>query len=207
MRLRVHRIAFSTNVERVALALAHKGVAVTWVEVGPADRSAVIALSGQELVPVLETPDAVISDSTTILRWLELQAPDPPLWPADPAARATTDIAIAWFDQVWKRAPNAIDDELLRPHPDPGAVAQWSAEIQATLPWFEALLDGRDFLLGDGLGALDVVAFPFLKYGVVVPDAGDTEPFHWILSEHLPVAGRLPRLEAWIARIDALPRA
>ncbi len=207
MNLRVHRIAYSTNVERVALALAHKGLTPSWVEVDPGDRGAVIALSGQDLVPVLETPDAVISDSTAILRWLEDQVPDPPLWPADPAARASTDIAIAWFDDGWKRAPNAIDDELLRPEPDADAIARWSQEIQATLPWFEALLGGRDFLLGDALGALDVVAFPFLKYGVIVPDAGDTEPFHWILSEHLPVVGRLPRLEAWIARVDAFPRA
>ena len=37
--IRVHRIAFSTNVERVALAAAHKGVSVEWVDVDPADRS------------------------------------------------------------------------------------------------------------------------------------------------------------------------
>ena len=30
--LRVHRIPFSTNVERVALAAGHKGVPVTWVD-------------------------------------------------------------------------------------------------------------------------------------------------------------------------------
>ncbi len=158
--LRVHRIAFSTNVERVALALAHKQVAVTWVEVDPADRRPLIALSGQELVPVLETPDAVVIDSTVILRWLEQQVPDPPLWPADPQARAVTNIAIAWFNEVWKRAPNAIDEELSRPHPDADAIAGWSREIQDTLPWFETLLDGRDFLLGDTLGAMDVVSFP-----------------------------------------------
>lgn len=191
----------------MALALAHKGVDVTWVEVDPGDRAPLRALSGQDLVPVLETPDAVICDSTVILRWLEQEAPEPALWPAGAAERAVTDIAIAWFNDVWKRAPNAIDEELSRPHPDPARVAAWSAEMQETLPWFEALLAGRDFLLGDALGAFDVVCFPFLKYRTVEPDAGDVEPFHWILHEHLREGGPFPRLEAWIARIDALPRA
>ena len=79
--------------------------------------------------------------------------------------------------------------------------------MAATLPWFEALLDDRGFLLGDRLGALDVVAFPFLKFGVIAPEPGDVELFHAILHQHLPIAWRLPRLQAWIARIDELPRA
>jgi glutathione S-transferase len=177
------------------------------VEVDPDDRAALRALSGQDLVPVLETPDAVIVDSTVILRWLEQEVQGPPLWPADPAERAVTDVAIAWFNEVWKRAPNAIDEELSRPHPDVSVVAACSADIQETLPWFEALLGDREFLLGDALGAFDVVCFPFLKYRTVQPDAGDVEPFHWILHEHLREAGALPRLDAWARRIDALPRA
>ena len=85
MELRVHRIAFSTNVERVALALAHKGLTATWVDVNATDRSPLVALSGQGLVPVLEAGDEVMTDSTAILRWLDALYPEPPLWPADPA--------------------------------------------------------------------------------------------------------------------------
>ena len=53
--VRVLRIPFSTNVERVALGLGHKGLEVEWVEVDPADRTPVRELSGQDLVPVLDT--------------------------------------------------------------------------------------------------------------------------------------------------------
>ena len=143
---------------------------------------------------MLETPDAVVSDSTAILRWLEHAGARAAAVAGGARRRGpTTDIAIDWFNEVWKRAPNAIDDELLRPHPDADRDRRaGSREIQATLPWFEALLDGRDFLLGDTLGAFDVVRFPFLKYGVVVPDAGDAEPFHWILHEHLRERRRAP---------------
>jgi glutathione S-transferase len=45
--LTVYRIPFSTNVERVALAAGHKGLAIAWVDVDPDDRSPVVAVSGQ----------------------------------------------------------------------------------------------------------------------------------------------------------------
>ena len=206
--LRVWRIAYSTNVERVALALAHKGLTASWIDVDPADRAEVVALSGQELVPVLQAPDGtIVTDSTAILEWLEEHAPGRPLYPADPARRAETRMAIDWFNRVWKVPPNAIDDELLAARPDAGRIAALHAELRGWLPWFEDLLTGRDFLLGEALGALDVVAFPFLKYGTVVPEPGDEEAFHHILHEHLALDGGFPRLAAWIARMDALPRA
>ena len=87
--MRVYRIPYSTNVERVALALAHKSIPVDWVDVDPDDRSAVVALSGQDLVPVLETDHGeVVADSMRIVSWLEKRRPDPPLWPASLGRRA-----------------------------------------------------------------------------------------------------------------------
>ena len=68
--MRLYRIPFSTNVERVALALAHKGLEAEPVDVDPADRSPIVAASGQSLVPVLEDEGRVVSDSTHILEYL-----------------------------------------------------------------------------------------------------------------------------------------
>ena len=50
------------------------------------------------------------------------------------------------------------------PCPIPTRIAALAAEMAGRLGWFEALLAGRDFLLGDELSAADVAAFPFLKY-------------------------------------------
>jgi glutathione S-transferase len=201
MRLRVHRIPFSTNVERVALAAAHKGVDVDWIDHDAADRSSIVALSGQAFVPVLELDGRVITDSPVILRELERLAPDPPLWPAEPARRAEADVFVDWFNRVWKVAPNRMAEE-------PGAPEQaaWAAELRGSLDRFEALLDGREFLLGDALGIADVVAFPFLKYAASI-EPGDPDRFHHILAEHLALGGGFARLRGWIARCDALPRA
>jgi glutathione S-transferase len=205
--MRILRIPFSTNVERVALALAHKGVAAEWVDVDPADRSAVRELSGQDLVPVLQTDqNEVIADSMRIVAWLEARRPDPPLWPADPARRAEVDLFVEWFNRVWKAPPNAIEAELRRPQPDQARIDAWDEEMREWLHWFEALLENRDHLMGDAFGAADIAAFPFLKYGVL-RDPDDDEPFHRILMERLPIEGAFPRVEAWIRRVDARPRA
>ena len=199
--IRVWRIPFSTNVERVALALGHKGLAVEWVDVDPANRSPVREVSGQDLVPVLEDDGRILHDSPAILEYLETRYPDPPLYPRDEARRAEATLVIDWFNRVWKRPPNLLAD---RPG-DPRA-PEWVEELERSRDLFEALLAGRAYLLGDEFSALDAIAFPFLKYGLIF-DPADDEPFHRVLIDHLELGGRYPRLEEWIRRVDARPRA
>jgi glutathione S-transferase len=204
--LRLYRFPFSTNVERVALALAHKGIEAESVWVDPSDRSEVVRVSGQELVPVLVDGDRVVADSTAILEHLEERFPERPLYPAEPARRAELRLFVDWFNQVWKRPPNQIVAEEARAEPDRGRIAELEAELAGSLPRFEDLLSGREFLFGDELSAADVAVFPFLKYALLWEE-GDRDRFHEVLRDALRLDGRFPRLEAWIRRIDALPRA
>jgi glutathione S-transferase len=203
--LRVYRIPFSTNVERVALALAHKGLEVEWEDVDPADRSPVERVSGQSLVPVLVDDGRVIADSTVIIRHLEQLQPEPPLFPRDEARRAELDVFLDWFNRVWKRPPNEIEAERGRPEPDRVRIEELGRELTGSLDLFEGMLAGRDYLFGE-FSAADCAAFPFLKYGLLYDEA-DTEDFHLILRGYLALDGRHPRLEAWIRRVDAHPRA
>ena len=203
--IRLFRAPFSTNCERVGLALAHKGVDVESVVIDYMDRSPVEAVSGQGLVPVIVDEDEVVADSARILRHLERRFPDPPLYPADPARLAELEIFISWFNEVWKRPPNEIEEELGRPRPDEGRVALLGASLLASLEFFEELLAGRDFLWGERLSAADCVAYPFLKYATR-RDPEDDELFHLVLERHQSVAGR-PRLAAWIERLAGFPVA
>ena len=202
---RLYRIPFSTNVERVALALGHKGLEAEWVDVEPGDRSEVERVSGQPLVPVLVEGDEVVVDSTEILRFLEARNPEPALWPAEEARRAELDVFLDWFNRVWKGPPNEIEAERAKPEPDTERIAQLEAELAGSRNLFERMLSGRDYLFGK-FSAADCAAFPFLKYGLIY-DETDDEEFHLILREHLELAGRYPRLDAWIRRVDAHPRA
>ena len=189
--IRLYRAPFSTNCERVLLALAEKGLEAEPVWIDYADRSPVIEASGQGLVPVLEEDGTVVADSLAILRHLEQRHPHPPLFPADDARRAELDVFLGWFDRVWKLAPNAIEA-------DPASAPGHAAEMSAHLDLFERLLDGRDFLLG-GFSAADCAAHPFVKYAAGREPADD-EAFHVILDDHQSVEGR-PRLAGWIDRI------
>ncbi|MHB8649397.1 MAG: glutathione S-transferase family protein [Gaiellaceae bacterium] len=203
--IRVYRIPFSTNVERVALAAGHKRIAIEWIDVPAGDRSAVEAVSGQPLVPVLVDGGVVLHDSSRIIEWLEARVPSPPLYPAEPARRAEVRLFVDWFDRLWKRPPNLIAAELGQPEPNEERIARWSGQMRDAVALFESLLHGRDYLFG-AFGAADVSAFPFLKYASFgLPDR-DEELFHQVLVEHMPLAADSP-LHAWAARVDAHPRS
>ncbi len=195
--MRLWQIPYSTNVERVALALAHKGLEAEPVVVDPDDRGPIRELTGQDFVPVLEHDGEVIWDSPRILAHLESAFPQAPLLPDDPARRQEILVFCDWFNRVWKLAPNRLVDGF-----EPAA----AAELRGSLERFSDLLDGRDYLFGSEMTLADVTAFPFLKYGWV-HDPDDDETFHQVLSEHLALDPKHDSLRIWVERMDELPRA
>jgi glutathione S-transferase len=191
--LRLYRAPWSTNVQRVTMALAHKGLGYDSVVISYDDRSPVQEVSGQPLVPVLVDGDEVVADSMAIVAWLERRVPEPPLYPADPARRAEMEMFIDWFNRVWKVEPNLIESG--------GDARALGATMRVRLGLFESLLNGREHLFGD-FSAADCCAYPFLKYAAGrEPD--DDERFHRILEEHQSLEGR-PNLAAWIDRVAAV---
>ncbi len=205
--MRLYRAPFSTNVERVALALAHKGLEVESVWIEYADRSPVERVSGQPLVPVLELDDgAVVFDSMQIVRVLEERFPSPPLYPADALGRARMISFIDWFDDRWKLAPNEIASEIEAEQPDTRRIDALAGQMAAALDRFETMLDGRTYLMGDVVSAADCAAYPFLKYAAW-RDPADDELLHRVLDGYQDLGDRHPRLAAWLKRIDARPQA
>jgi glutathione S-transferase len=208
--MKLYRANFSTNVERVALALAHKGIEVDSTYISYDDRSEVVAVSGQPLVPVVvdhrERVDNVVVDSMQIIGYIENHVPSPPLYPTDEARFAEMMIFIDWFNRVWKVPPNRITAELASEQPDHMLITKLAREMASYLDGFESLLTGRKFLLGSELSAADCCAFPFLKYAVKREPA-DNDPFHLVLDEYQQLTDDHFKLRSWIKRIDALPRA
>jgi len=203
--LRLYRIRHSTNVERVTLALAHKGVETESVWIDPDDRGEIVAVSGQPLVPVIVDRGRVVFDSTAILEYLEEKYPDPPLYPADEVERVLMRLFIDWFNRVWKRPPNEIEAELEKSAPDAARIEELGAQMAAWLGWFEVLLSDQDYLFGR-FSAADCAAFPFLKYALRrEPD--DDELFHRVLELYQPLGDGHANVAAWIRRVDAHPRA
>lgn len=205
--LRVHSIANSANVDRVSLAAGLKGLQIEYIEHPYTERDAVVAVSGQSLVPVVEYDGRVIADSPAILRWLDELAPEPRLWPDDdPALRARVDIFVEWFNGVWKGPPNALEALWREDRRDSDEARALAAQLAGWTPWFDDLLaHGGPYLFGERLTAADVVAWPFLRYASW--EVGSLPHlFEDVIQEVCGVRDH-PRLMAWIARMEALPRA
>jgi glutathione S-transferase len=205
--IRLYRAEWSTNCERVGLALAHKRLEAESVLISYEDRSPVEAVSGQGLVPVIEADGEVVADSTRIIRWLEEHRPEPPMFPTDQRARREAGEFIVWFNAEWKAVAGRLEGELELPRPDPEIVEHLAGVLQRHLGRFESMLaDGRDYFFTEGPGAADFIAYPFLKYAAL-RDPADDELFHVLLDEHQTLGPEHGALERWIERIGALPRA
>jgi glutathione S-transferase len=206
--MRVWRVPFSINVERVALALGAKDLTVEWIEVDRDDRSPVVAVSGQSRVPVIEDDNGfVVAGSTEILEHLETLYAEPRLYPDDPLG-AEVRLFVDWFERAWKPTAGGIEDELVdhAEAPSEERLAELKARLGRALDTFDGLLVGRDFLFGDRMSAADCVAFPFTKFAALGLPPGDEKLFHVIMVEYQPLSRRHSRLRDWIARVDALPR-
>jgi len=202
--IRIWRAPWSTNCERIALALAYKELEAESVLIDYSDRSAVEAVSGQGLVPVIDDGGEIVADSVAIMRHLDRRVPDPPLWPAGEPAAAQVDLFIEWFNEVWKLAPNQLEEELEGGSPNLAIVDGLERRIEDDLDFFERLLAGRDYFCGE-FTAADIVAYPHVKYAASRPEEDD-ELFHVILDERQSVEGR-PNLAAWIERMAERPMA
>lgn len=203
--IRLYGFPHSTNMERVQLAIGYKDLDAEFVAVPYDDRSEVRAVSGQDLVPVIDHDGAVVADSPVILEYLDEQFPELPLFPPGPGRRAEMKVFIDWFNRVWKVPPNAIEAELGRDEPDQTKIAAWQQQMRGFLPIFEDMLAGRDYLMGEQMSAADCVAWPFLRYALIPPDPDDHYLFHAILVANMPLGDDYERLKGWIRRIADKP--
>src|SRR4051812_35534905 len=203
--IRLYRAHRSTNVERVTLALGHKGLDAESIWIDYSDRRPVEEVSGQPLVPVVDFDGEIVFDSPRIIQRLDELHPDPPLYPTDRARRAELDVYMEWFEHVWKRPPNEIERILGLPETDPDQIAGLAGLMDEWLDFFESMLHGRDYLFGDEFSAADCIAYPFLKYAAGREPA-DEELFHQILDKYQSVERR-PALAEWIERVSKRPQA
>lgn len=164
---------------RTRIALNIKGAAYEQAPVdlraGEQKSEAFHALNPQGLVPALETPDGVLTQSSAILEWLEERYPEPPLLPSAPGERAIVramamavacDIHPLNNLRVLKYLKHPLGQE--QPVID-SWIAHWIAEGFAALEAMIARHGGR-FAFGDSLTLADCHLVPQYyaaqRYGV-----------------------------------------
>ena len=91
------------------MVLAAKGLSYKVVEITPGiGQLEIFRLSGQRQVPVLSDGETIIADSSAIIRYLEVIAPDPRLTPEDPKEAAQMHLIEDWADTTLARAGRKV---------------------------------------------------------------------------------------------------
>jgi glutathione S-transferase len=194
--LKLYYHPLSTYSRRVRIALREKGIAAELVPVDMAKGAHrapdYLALNPYGRVPTLVEDGFVLYESTAILDYLETTHPSPPLLPADARGRALAAMYVKLCDlQMTRQTGTIIFPKRFLPRErwDEGAMAQAKKEIERHLAIVERQLGGKDWMVGDGYGLVEVCYTPFVEF---LPLMEITPP---------------PGVAAWSARMLERPSA
>jgi len=192
------------NPRRVRIFLAEKGIEVERVDVSIAAKAnlddAYLAKNPLGILPTLELDDGrLLPESMAICRYLEELHPEPPLFGRDAWERANVErwnrhaelevllnIAHAFQHSspfwVGRREQVAGYGELAR------------KRLIERMAWFDSVLEGKTFLVGDRLSIADITLYAGLDFAKVVKVRVDeTTPN---LLRHYRAMGERPSAKA-----------
>ena len=226
--LALYHNALSTCSQKVRLVLAHKGIDFDSHEIdllaGEQHDPAYVKLNPNHVVPTLVHDGAVLIESTLINEYLDDAFPDPPMRPAEPAARHTERMWTKRLDEkvhpatgivtfaigprpALLRQAEEVREANIAAIPDPGRRAARRSVIEngVKAPEFAGglsqmleLVDDMDASLSP-TGWLSGDAFGLADAGVLP---------YVLRLDHLamtPLIEARPQVAGWYARVQALP--
>ena len=178
---------------RARIVLAEKGIAYEAVEIDLDERPAwIYEKNATGRVPVYEEDEGlVLPESEVIMEYLEERYPEPPLWPADPAERATGRLLVEHFDQL-SRPYYALrrGDEDAR------------ERLGDELAKLDMVLAVRPFLSGREFGIADAAYLPWILRAETMLSV-DLDPYP-ALAEWIGRTGERPSVAAETTLLAAL---
>jgi glutathione S-transferase len=147
----------------------------------------VLRINPKRQVPVLTHGAVEIFDSTQIFEYFEHIQPRPPLWPAEPAARAQARLLELKSDEVF--FPHVIRLMGLEGRLEEPPAQEAIAQLHRYYGEMEALLTERDYLCGAYTYA-DIAFFMAQLFAA---------------RKGAPMTGTTPRLLDWRRRVAARP--
>ncbi|HEY1230778.1 MAG TPA: glutathione S-transferase [Ramlibacter sp.] len=186
----------SINVRKVVFTLQLLGIAFERREAGGAfgvvRTPEYLAYNPNALVPLLDDDGYMLWESNVIVRYLGARYGDSPLYPADLQQRFDAERWMDWQQTTLNGAGREAFIQLIRTPAEKRRQAALDTSVAATEPLWDLLEDhlaNQPYLAGNALTVADI------------PIA--CEMHRW---RGLPLAHRArPHLEAWYARIIALP--
>lgn len=180
--------ALCPYVQRIAIALAEKGVAHERITVDLANKPAwFLEISPLGRTPVLKVGAAALFESAAILEFLEETRPNP-LYPADPVERARHRAWIGFGSECLNDIAGFYSAADTRP------LEAKSAALRARFGVLEGHLGAGPWFAGVRFGLVDAVFAPVFRYFDTFDRIGDFGFFDG-----------LSRLPAWRAALAARP--
>ena len=190
------------NPRRVRIFAAEKGIDLSSKEVSIPKREQkapeYVAKNPRGQTPILELDDGtVIAESVAIMRYLEAEQPDPPLFGT--TAREIAEIEM-WNRRVEMILMPAIAAVWLHTHPFtaalPGRNVEWGESnrprVVEGMRFFDGSLEGREYLAGSAFSAADILLLTTVDFAKFIG---------------LDMPSECANLLRWHERVSARPSA
>lgn len=128
-----------------------------------------LKLNPNGLTPTLEDGNLVLWESNAIMQYVASKKPNS-LWPQDDRMRADISRWQCWELAHWGRAVGAVlFERLVKPlafqqEPDPAEIRKGEEAIHRFASVLDGHLEGRPYLVGDGLTLADLTVAPFVAF-------------------------------------------
>jgi glutathione S-transferase/RNA polymerase-associated protein len=186
----LYELALSPFAQKIKIALREKGIAFeSRLPYAAEEAERFAAVSPRREFPVLLDGEVAVTDSTTILDYLEEKWPEPALMPADPAGRARVRMLEELCDSQFEAINYGITEIVGFKRAEGEAAATILANAKDQTEQIFGYLDGQlgeqDYFSGDTFGRADIVVLPHANNAAALrnPPASD-------------------RLQAWLARVN-----
>jgi len=196
--MKLYTLSASPNSRRAMATALQLGVDVEVVTVnlmkGEHRTPEFLAINPNGKVPALVDGELRLWESTAIMHYLAMKTPGQTLLPEDPAARADVLRWQAWDLTTFSPTTAPVVYErvftpMMGGTPDEERIATLLTGFRKAATLLEAHLQGRQWLVGDGLTLADFSVGAVLTYAI---------------AAQLPLA-EFPAIEAWRARLERVP--
>lgn len=199
--MKVYGHPMSTCTRKVLMTLAEKGARADFVLVdimkGEGHSPEHLARQPFGQVPVFEEDDGwQVYESRAICRYLDAKLPGPSLMPADLRQRAEVEQWISieasnFTPPAMKVIWQLLFSKFFGKEPDQAIAEEGRKGVRKAVSVMDKQLQGRNFLVGDGLTLADIFFMPYIEYIAMAGEIG-------LITES-------ERVAAWWNRISERP--
>ena len=192
--LKLHGFSVSNYTNMVKQCLLEKGIEFEQIDARPSQEDEFLAKSPMGKIPCLETADGFLIETSAILDYLEDVYPKPPMYPADPFAKARAREIIHVTElYIELAARRHLGNAFFGRERSEEAMAEVRPQVEKGLRAFSQLVEFGPYVMGSEFGNADIFVYhSFRLAGQILKRIYDWD-----------IASEVPGFANYIAAMDA----